>query len=106
MKYKNKTSYKAIQWTGKNEKEIVKFLGERFVLKNDFIDSFPRKDMSIYTKETDDFVDNLCFTNSYIIMPEGENAKPKVIIEENFKEEFVEIKKKIKNEKNKTPKKI
>ena len=88
MKYKNKTRYKAIQWTGENEKEIAKFLGERFVLKKDPPDKYAT---DIFTKETDDFVDSLCFINSYIIMPEGENAKPEVILEENFKEKFVSV---------------
>ena len=88
MKYKNKTRYKAIQWTGENEKEIAKFLGERFVLKKDPPDKYGT---DIFTKETDDFVDSLCFTNSWIIMPEGGNAKPEVILEENFKEKFVSV---------------
>ena len=75
MKYKNKTHYKAIQWTGENEKEIAKFLGERFVLKNYPIHLFER---DIHTKEKNcSFVDTIYYLNSWIIMPEGENAKTK-----------------------------
>ena len=88
MKYKNKTRYKAIQWTGENEKEIAKFLGERFVLKKDPPDKYGT---DIFTKETDVFVDSLGFINSWIIMPEGLNAKPEGISEENFKEKFVSV---------------
>ena len=48
MNYTRKTHYKAILWTGKNQKEVAEFLGKKFVLKKDPID--PLK-MDIYTKE-------------------------------------------------------
>ena len=92
MKYKNKTNYKAIQWTGENEKEIAKFLGERFVLKKG---TQYKYGIDIYTKEKDNFVDIIWFINSWVILAKGENAKPEVILEENFKKEFVSVDKKI-----------
>ena len=46
--------------------------------------------IDIYTKEKDIFVDIIWFINSWVILQaKGENAKPEVILEENFKKEFV-----------------
>ena len=84
---------------GRNEKEIAKFLGERFVLKKDPPDKYGR---DIYKKETDDFVDTLGFINSWVIMPKSESAKPEVILEETFKENFVSVDKTMTLKKAKT----
>ena len=93
MNYTRKgTSYKAIQWTGKNQKEVGEFLGKKFVLKNDPID--PLK-MDIYTKEKNLFLDFIFFLNSWVVMAKVKNARPEVIIEEVFPKEFVSIDKKI-----------
>ena len=88
--------YKAILWTGKNQKEVAEFLGKKFVLKNDPID--PLK-MDIYTKEKNLFLDFIFFINSWVVIPKVKNARPEVIIEEVFPKEFVSV-----DENNKTRK--
>ena len=105
--YKRTQKVKAIQCTGLNNIEIENALGHwDFDILTDFKSDLIDYCLLLREIKTETWM--RVYKNEWVVIDNFHLYSQKIFIVSDlrFKEEFAEVKKKIKNEKNKTPKKI